>query len=147
MKDRICISKKATYAIYFTVLIFLFILLSRLILQSNQASNSKASGTNEIIQTSLPIADPPTIEQQVASNTYKVSLDNSGYIELIGTPPLIETGKAYSIYLKRGESFIHLDTFIATDKTLSQKFSYWEPKVKITQDDVHTGIFYFFQVN
>lgn len=147
MKDSICISKKTTYILYFAVLIFLIVLLSKLILQSNQAKNSKASGTNEIAQSVPPPAAPPTADQQIATNIYKISLDNSGYIELLGTPPLIEEGKTYSIYLKRNDAFIHLDTFIATNTTLSQRFSFWEPKVKITQDDVHSGTFYFYQVN
>lgn len=147
MDKKICISKKITYLGIFIFFVCLFIALSQLVLQSNQAKNSRAADIESTAKSLVFPASPPSIDQQIPANIYKVSLDNSGYIELLGIPPTLRENKYYSIYLKRNESFIHLDTFAATHTTISEKFSYWKPSVKITSDDVQNGIFYLFQVN
>ncbi|MCX6730875.1 MAG: hypothetical protein NTZ55_03430 [Candidatus Roizmanbacteria bacterium] len=147
MNDRICLEKKPMYIVSFLFIVFLFVLLTQSVLQSNQAKNSRAANIEETAKSVINPADPPSEDQQSPINEYKVSLDNSGFIELLGTPPTIEENKIYSIYLKRGESFVHIDTFIATNTTISERFSYWNPNTKITSDDIQSGTFYFFQVN
>lgn len=147
MNERICLAKKPVYIISFLVIVFLFVLLTQSVLRSNQAKNSRAADIVETAKSIISPAEPPSEDQQSPINEYKVSLDNSGYIELLGTPPTIDEDRIYSIYLKRGDSFVHIDTFIATNTTISEKFSYWNPGIKITSDDIQNGTFYFFQVN
>jgi len=147
MKERMCMSKKSILILLSALLIFLLVVLWQLIMQSRLTKTSGAANTNKAAQNTLIPVNPPTLDQQTPLNIYKVSLDHSGYIELLGTPPMVENGKVYSIYLKRNGSFVHIDSFTATNDTISQKFSYWEPKVKITANDIQNGTFYFFQTN
>ncbi|MFZ2025815.1 MAG: hypothetical protein WAV30_00825 [Microgenomates group bacterium] len=62
MNQRICVSKKITFAFMFSLFVLLFVLLGQLTLQSNQAKNSRAA-----IPTGVPIALPSPL---AAPNCY-----------------------------------------------------------------------------
>jgi hypothetical protein len=146
MNERICISKKITYIGATVLFVVSFIFLSQLALQSNQAKNSRAADATEVPEPTLSVNNPPTLEQQVPSNIYKVSLANDGYIELMGKPPEVTGNSLYSLYLKRDEFYVHIDTFIATPETMNQRFNYWNPKIKISTRDIQKGTFFLFKV-
>lgn len=62
MNQRICVSKKITFAFMFSLFVLLFVLLGQLTLQSNQAKNSRAA-----VPTGVPVALPTPLE---APNCY-----------------------------------------------------------------------------
>jgi len=62
MNQRICISKKITFAFMFSLFVLLFVLLGQMTLQSNQAKNSRAA-----VPTGVPIALPSPL---AAPNCY-----------------------------------------------------------------------------
>lgn len=132
--------------VLFAFFVFLLVLLSRLALQSNQASNSKASETEKNIQL-IPTAKAPSLTQQTAENSFSASRDSSGYLELSGTPPKIEENRTYSLYMKKDGIFSHMETFIATQQNVNEKFSsFWKPAVNVSDDDVQKSIFILFKV-
>jgi len=149
MDDKVSVSKKNAYIILFVFFVLLIIVLSQLALQSNQANNSKASETkNEALL--IPTAGAPTLDQQQnMSHRYSASRDVTGNIELIGTPPQIEKdGEIYSIYMSKGGTLTHIDTFKATKITVNEKFTtFWKPKNTVSNDDVQNNIFFLFKVN
>lgn len=106
MNQRICLSKKITYAFMFSLFVLLFVLLGQLTLQSNQAKNSRAeSPTGVPLAAPSPLAAPncydPVPRQFCLSPIYKGNneLDlrvNSETIEDLNA--ILKTADRYAIY-------------------------------------------------
>lgn len=148
MNERICISKIFTYSAIFLLFITSLVVLSTLTLQSNQAKNSRAAEETNISAIPLPTAIPPNDSQQKNLNIqYSVTRGEDKLIELLGKPPKTN-GEIYTLYMKKLDgSFIHIKTFPATPQAMRNKFSYWDPEMDISKDDIKNNTFYLYQAD
>ena len=83
MSERICVSKKNTYLGLFVAIVFLFILLTQLILKNKQANTSRAASSN----ISVPALNGPMCysqkRQMCMYPSYEMSTDNKKTISAL----------------------------------------------------------------
>lgn len=108
MNQRICVSKKITFAFMFSLFVLLFVLLGQLTLQSNQAKNSRAA-----VPTGVPVALPsplaapncysPVPKQSCltpfynsGTGTLELKVDKTKTRKFLNT--ILETADRYAIY-------------------------------------------------
>jgi len=162
MNQKVCFSKKNAYIVFVMFSLFLIVLLSKLLLEHNQANNSRADESTKNRVTPIPTAAPPSLIQQKNGYKIQVSLGNDGGIQVFnpvkqsdGTYKNIDIKPnpklRYSIYMKRDNEWFHIDTFYADEETLLIKpFHYWLPPYNvISSEDVKNpnNIFYLFPLN
>ncbi len=133
-------------------IIILFIIsivaLSTLALQSNQAKNSRAADGAQPIKP-IQLTNPPSLEQQEDTTIqYKATIDRASNIQLLGIAPPVTGSRIYTIYIQKpNKTFVHLDTFIATQEMVNARFSeYWNPRIPLTPNDVRGSVFYLYPI-
>ncbi|MFH0773773.1 MAG: hypothetical protein V1922_05685 [bacterium] len=147
MNGKVCVLKKNVYVVLFLFFVILFLAISRLVLESNQASNSRASEIKQSIQV-LPTASPPTQLQQDSAMSFKAARNNVGDIELLGDFPRITGRPNYALYMKKFDgSLVYIDTFIGSEEELSSRITtFWTPQTKVSGEDVATSSFLLFEI-
>ncbi len=150
MVARNFVTKKSIFISLVAISLFSLVILSSLALQSNQAKNSRAAAeSSQLAKTVTPASPPTAIQQEDITIQFKASINNENKLQLIGSVPQFIGYKLYTIYLQKSDrTFVHLDTFIATQETVNSLFAdYWQPKVPLSPNEVKSGIFFLYHTN
>jgi len=124
---KICITKKITYVSLFLILAILFIFLGKLTLESNQATNSRASTTQKKPQLkTLQASEPYCSIDEYNCYNLKLVRDNLKNVQFFvhnSSSIVFEKDKYYSVYLDN--PLTHIMTFKGDSSDAQELFSKW----------------------
>jgi len=136
---KICITKKITYVSLFLILAILFIFLGKLTLESNQATNSRASTTQKKPQLkTLQASEPDCSIDEYNCYTLTLVRDKPGKVQFFvhnSSSIVFEKDKYYSVYLNAPPT--HIMTFKGDSSDAQELFSTWRVLPGVNKNNIN----------
>lgn len=148
MRQKICVTKKFTYVSLFLILAILFVVLGQITLQSNQATSSRASGTQKTNQAQvLQASEPDCSNEQLNCYTLSLTRDKLGKVQFIiknSSSIIFKEDRYYSVYLDSPRT--HIITFKGKTKDAYELFSKWRKIPGVNKNNINQKKFILFTV-
>lgn len=148
MGQKICVTKKFTYVSFFLILAILFVVLGQITLQSKQATNSRASGSQKTSQIQVFQApEPNCANKQLNCYTLSLTRDRLGKVQFTtknSSSIIFKEDGYYSVYLDSPRT--HIVTFKGKTKDAYELFSKWRKISGVNKNNINQTKFTLFTV-